>query len=230
MKLYLDTANVQEIREIHAMGVLSGVTTNPSLVAKALTQAGERFESEAAFYERFTGVVREIAELVQAPVSAAALSTDADGMVAEGKKLAALSEHVVIKLPVTAAGLAACRRLADEGVAVNMTLIFSANQALLAARAGARYVSPFLGRIDDTGWSGVELVRTIREIYDLHGIEAEIIAASIRHPQHVTEAALAGADIATIPYGVFKALLKHPLTDIGIERFLSDWEKAKQEL
>ncbi|WP_293179185.1 fructose-6-phosphate aldolase [Oceanithermus sp.] len=230
MKLYLDTANVQEIREIHAMGVLSGVTTNPSLVAKALTQAGERFESEAAFYERFTGVVREIAELVQAPVSAEALSTDADGMVAEGKKLAALSEHVVIKLPVTAAGLAACRRLADEGVAVNMTLIFSANQALLAARAGARYVSPFLGRIDDTGWSGVELVRTIREIYDLHGIEAEIIAASIRHPQHVTEAALAGADIATIPYGVFKALLKHPLTDIGIERFLSDWEKAKQEL
>jgi len=230
MKLYLDTANVQEIREIHAMGVLSGVTTNPSLVAKALTQAGERFESEAAFYERFTGVVREIAELVQAPVSAEALSTDADGMVTEGKKLAALSEHVVIKLPVTAAGLAACRRLADEGVAVNMTLIFSANQALLAARAGARYVSPFLGRIDDTGWSGVELVRTIREIYDLHGIEAEIIAASIRHPQHVTEAALAGADIATIPYGVFKALLKHPLTDIGIERFLSDWEKAKQEL
>ncbi|WP_456476961.1 fructose-6-phosphate aldolase [Oceanithermus sp.] len=230
MKLYLDTANVQEIREIHAMGVLSGVTTNPSLVAKALTQAGEHFESEAAFYERFTGVVREIAELVQAPVSAEALSTDADGMVAEGKKLAALSEHVVIKLPVTAAGLAACRRLADEGVAVNMTLTFSANQALLAARAGARYVSPFLGRIDDTGWSGVELVRTIREIYDLHGIEAEIIAASIRHPQHVTEAALAGADIATIPYGVFKALLKHPLTDIGIERFLSDWEKAKQEL
>ena len=230
MKLYLDTANVQEIREIHAMGVLSGVTTNPSLVAKALTQAGERFESEAAFYERFTGVVREIAELVQAPVSAEALSTDADGMVAEGKKLAALSKHVVIKLPVTAAGLAACRRLADEGIAVNMTLIFSANQALLAARAGARYVSPFLGRIDDTGWSGVELVRTIREIYDLHGIEAEIIAASIRHPQHVTEAALAGADIATIPYGVFKALLKHPLTDIGIERFLSDWEKAKQEL
>ncbi len=230
MKLYLDTANVQEIREIHAMGVLSGVTTNPSLVAKALTQAGERFESEAAFYERFTGVVREIAELVQAPVSAEALSTDADGMVAEGEKLAALSEHVVIKLPVTATGLAACRRLADEGIAVNMTLIFSANQALLAARAGARYVSPFLGRIDDTGWSGVELVRTIREIYDLHGIEAEIIAASIRHPQHVTEAALAGADIATIPYGVFKALLKHPLTDIGIERFLSDWEKAKQEL
>ncbi|WP_456409988.1 fructose-6-phosphate aldolase [Oceanithermus sp.] len=230
MKLYLDTANVQEIREIHAMGVLSGVTTNPSLVAKALTQAGERFESEAAFYERFTGVVREIAELVQAPVSAEALSTDTDGMVAEGKRLAALSEHVVIKLPVTAAGLAACRRLADEGIAVNMTLIFSANQALLAARAGARYVSPFLGRIDDTGWSGVELARTIREIYDLHGIEAEIIAASIRHPQHVTEAALAGANIATIPYGVFKALLKHPLTDIGIERFLSDWEKAKQEL
>ncbi|HGY10461.1 MAG TPA: fructose-6-phosphate aldolase [Oceanithermus profundus] len=230
MKLYLDTANVQEIREIHALGVLDGVTTNPSLVARALRQAGERFESENAFYERFTEIVREIASIVQAPVSAEALASEADAMVEEGRKLAALSEHVVVKLPISEAGLRACRALADEGVAVNMTLVFSANQALLAARAGARYVSPFLGRVDDIGWDGVELVRTIREIFDVHDLDTEIIAASVRHPQHVTASALAGADIATVPYGVLKSMIQHPLTKIGMERFLADWEKAKQEL
>ncbi len=230
MKLYLDTANVQEIREIHALGVLDGVTTNPSLVARALRQAGERFESEDAFYERFTEIVREIASIVRAPVSAEALASEADAMVEEGRKLAALSEHVVVKLPISEAGLRACRALADEGVAVNMTLVFSANQALLAARAGARYVSPFLGRVDDIGWDGVELVRTIREIFDVHDLDTEIIAASVRHPQHVTASALAGADIATVPYGVLKSMIQHPLTKIGMERFLADWEKAKQEL
>jgi len=230
MKLYVDTANLQEIREIHDLGVLAGVTTNPSLVAKALMQAGERFESEEAFYKRFTEVIREIARLVQAPVSAEALATDAEGMIAEGKKLAALDPHVVIKLPITAAGLQACRALADEGINVNMTLIFSANQALLAARAGAAYVSPFLGRIDDIGGDGVELVREIRAIFDIHDIETEIIAASVRHTQHVTAAALAGADIATIPYKVFIAMMKHPLTSSGIERFLADWERVKSEL
>ena len=230
MKLYLDTANVHEIREVHALGVLDGVTTNPSLVAKALGEAGERFESEAAFYARFTKIVREIAELVQGPVSAEALAGDAEGMIREGRELAALSEHVVVKLPVSEAGLRACRALADEGVAVNMTLVFSANQALLAARAGARYVSPFLGRIDDIGWDGVELVRTIREIFDVHDLDTEIIAASVRHPQHVTASALAGADIATLPYKVLKTMIQHPLTRIGMERFLADWEKAKQEL
>ncbi len=230
MKLYVDTANLQEIREIHELGVLAGVTTNPSLVAKALMQAGERFDSEDAFYQRFTEVIREIARLVQAPVSAEVLATDAEGMIAEGKKLAALDPHVVIKLPITAAGLQACRALADEGIAVNMTLIFSANQALLAARAGAAYVSPFLGRIDDIGGDGVELVREIRAIFDIHEIETEIIAASVRHPQHVTAAALAGADIATIPYKVFVAMMKHPLTSNGIERFLADWERVKSEL
>ncbi len=230
MKLYLDTANVQEIREAHALGVLSGVTTNPSLVAKALGQAGERFDSEAAFYARFMEIVREIAELVQAPVSAEALATDSEGMIAEGRRLAELSEHVVVKLPISEAGLRACRALADAGVAVNMTLVFSANQALLAARAGARYVSPFLGRIDDIGWDGVELVRAVREIFDVHGLDTEIIAASVRHPAHVTASALAGADIATVPYKVLKAMIRHPLTEIGIERFLADWEKAKKEL
>ncbi len=230
MKLYVDTANLQEIREIHELGVLAGVTTNPSLVAKALMQAGERFDSEDAFYQRFTEVIREIARLVRAPVSAEVLATDAEGMIAEGKKLAALDPHVVIKLPITAAGLQACRALADEGIAVNMTLIFSANQALLAARAGAAYVSPFLGRIDDIGGDGVELVREIRAIFDIHEIETEIIAASVRHPQHVTASALAGADIATIPYKVFIAMMKHPLTSNGIERFLADWERVKSEL
>ncbi len=230
MKLYVDTANLQEIREIHELGVLAGVTTNPSLVAKALMQAGERFDSEDAFYQRFTEVIREIARLVQAPVSAEVLATDAEGMITEGKKLAALDPHVVIKLPITAAGLQACRALADEGIAVNMTLVFSANQALLAARAGAAYVSPFLGRIDDIGGDGVELVREIRAIFDIHEIETEIIAASVRHPQHVTAAALAGADIATIPYKVFVAMMKHPLTSNGIERFLADWERVKSEL
>ncbi len=230
MKLYVDTANLQEIREIHELGVLAGVTTNPSLVAKALMQAGERFDSEDAFYQRFTEVIREIARLVQAPVSAEVLATDAEGMIAEGKKLAALDPHVVIKLPITAAGLQACRALADEGIAVNMTLIFSANQALLAARAGAAYVSPFLGRIDDIGGDGVELVREIRAIFDIHEIETEIIAASVRHPQHVTASALAGADIATIPYKVFIAMMKHPLTSNGIERFLADWVRVKSEL
>ncbi len=230
MKLYIDTANLQEIREIHQLGALAGVTTNPSLVAQALMQAGETFADEEAFYQRFTEVIKEIARLVQEPVSAEALATEAEGMITEGRKLAAIDQNVVVKLPITAAGLQACRSLADRGIAVNMTLVFSANQALLAARAGARYVSPFLGRIDDIGGDGVELVREIRAIFDIHEIETEIIAASIRHPQHVTASALAGADIATIPYKVFKAMLKHPLTEIGIERFLADWEKVKKEL
>jgi len=230
MKLYLDTANVQEIREVHALGILSGVTTNPSLIARSLRLAGERFDGEEAFYVRFTEIIKEIASLVQSPVSAEVLAEDAAGMIQEGQKLAGLSDHVVVKLPITEPGLRACRALADMGVAVNVTLVFSANQALLAARAGARYVSPFLGRIDDVGGDGVELVRVIREIFEIHDLDTEIIAASVRHPQHVTAAALAGADIATVPYKVIKAMLGHPLTSAGINNFLSDWEKAKQEL
>lgn len=230
MKLYLDTANVQEIREVHALGVLDGVTTNPSLVAKALGAAGERFESEAAFYTRFTEIVREIAGLIQRPVSAEVVATDTEGMIREGRELASLDKHIVVKLPINEAGLAACSVLSKEGIAVNMTLIFSANQALLAARAGARYVSPFLGRIDDIGWDGVELVRQVREIFDVHDLDTEIIAASVRHPQHVTASALAGADIATVPYKVLKATIQHPLTQIGMDRFLADWEKAKKAL
>jgi len=211
MEFYLDTAEVSEIREVASWGVLAGVTTNPTLVAKS----GRKLEE----------VIVEIAEIVKGPVSAEVIATDTEGMVAEAKELARLSGHVVIKIPITPEGLAATRRLADEGIPVNMTLVFSLPQALLAARAGARYVSPFLGRIDDIGGDGVGLVREIAEAYSLHGIETKIIAASIRHPRHVVEAALAGADIATVPYKVMKSLVKHPLTDIGIERFLADWKR-----
>jgi len=212
MELYLDTAKIEEIREVAAWGVLSGVTTNPTLVA----QAGRSLKE----------VVVEIAEIVKGPVSAEVIATDTEGMVAEARELARLSGHVVIKVPITPEGLAATKLLSQEGIPVNMTLVFSAGQALLAARAGARYVSPFLGRIDDAGGDGVELVRQIAEIYDLHGIETRIIAASVRHPRHVIAAAEAGAHIATVPYKVMKQLVKHPLTDIGIARFLEDWKRA----
>ena len=213
MELYLDTANLAEIQEIASWGVLSGVTTNPSLIAKE----GRPFEE----------TIREICRLVQAPVSAEVTALEAEGMIAQGRRLAALDGRVVVKLPTTSEGLKACKALSSEGIPVNMTLIFSANQALLAARAGARYLSPFLGRVDDISWDGTELLREIVEIVEIHDLPAKVIAASIRHPRHVTEAALLGADIATMPYGVFKQLLQHPLTEIGLKRFMEDWEKAK---
>ena len=213
MHLYLDTAVVDEIREIHAWGVLSGVTTNPSLVATS----GRRFED----------VIAEVCDIVRGPVSAEVTALETPAMIAEGRKLREISEHVVVKLPTTPAGLGACRTLSDEGHPVNMTLIFSANQALMAARAGATYVSPFLGRIDDIGWDGMDLIADIRMIFDTHDLDAQIIAASIRHPVHVTEAAKAGAHIATMPAKIFKQLITHPLTDSGLKRFLEDWEKAQ---
>ncbi|MER3556609.1 MAG: fructose-6-phosphate aldolase [Thermus sp.] len=213
MELYLDTANLAEIQEIASWGVLSGVTTNPSLIAKE----GRPFEE----------TIREICRLVQAPVSAEVTALEAEGMIAQGRRLAALDGRVVVKLPTTSEGLKACKALSSEGIPVNMTLIFSANQALLAARAGARYLSPFLGRVDDISWDGTELLREIVEIVEIHDLPAKVIAASIRHPRHVTEAALLGADIATMPYAVFKQLLQHPLTEIGLKRFMEDWEKAK---
>ncbi|KGQ21553.2 fructose-6-phosphate aldolase [Thermus filiformis] len=213
MELYLDTANLTEIREIASWGVLSGVTTNPSLIAKE----GRPFEE----------TIREICRVVQGPVSAEVTALEAPAMVEQGRRLAALDEHVVVKLPTTQEGLKACKVLSSEGIPVNMTLIFSANQALLAARAGARYLSPFLGRVDDISWDGTELLREIVEIVQIHDLPVRVIAASIRHPRHVTEAALLGADIATMPYAVFKQLLNHPLTEIGLKRFMEDWEKAK---
>ncbi len=215
MELYLDTANIEEIREVTSWGVLSGVTTNPSLIARE----GRDFKATIA----------EIAEIVKGPVSAEVIATDAEGMVKEAHELARISGHVVIKIPMTEEGLKATRALSDEGIPVNVTLVFSTPQALLAARAGAAYVSPFLGRIDDVGGDGVGLVEEIAEVFALHDIDTRIIAASIRHPRHVVAAARAGADIATVPYKVMKQLVKHPLTDIGIERFLADWRAAMEQ-
>jgi transaldolase len=216
MKLYIDTANLEEIRRANSMGIICGVTTNPSLVAKE----GVSFEKR----------LRDIALEVDGPVSAEVVSPEADGMVTEGERLASIGPNIVIKVPMTEQGLVATKALAGKGIKVNMTLVFSANQALLAALAGAAYVSPFVGRMDDIGNDGIQVVSDIVRMFDIHGIETEIIAASIRHPMHVTQAALAGAHIATVPYKVLQAMVKHPLTDIGIERFMKDWNEAKNLL
>lgn len=214
MKFFIDTANFEEIKEAYAWGILSGVTTNPSLVAK---------EPGVNFHDR----LREIAELVNGSVSGEVISLDAEGMIREGEELAAIHPNITVKLPMTPAGLQACKHFSEKGIKTNVTLIFSANQALMAARAGATYVSPFLGRLDDIGHNGVELISTIADIFTIHDIKTEIIAASIRHPQHITEAALAGAHISTTPFNVLKQLFNHPLTDKGIEGFLADWSKRE---
>ncbi|KMY42940.1 transaldolase [Bacillus sp. FJAT-27916] len=211
MKFFIDTANLDEIKEAHALGVLAGVTTNPSLVAK---------EKGVSFHDR----LREITALVPGSVSAEVISLDAEEMIREGKELAKIAPNITVKVPMTPDGLKAVRALTDEGIKTNVTLIFNANQALLAARAGATYVSPFIGRLDDIGQNGLDLISEIAEIFAIHDIDSEIIAASIRHPQHVTQAALRGAHIATIPYKVILQLCKHPLTDKGIEGFLKDWQ------
>lgn len=213
MKFFIDTANIDEIKEVYSWGILSGVTTNPSLVAKE----GRDFRE----------VIEEIAAIVPGPISAEVLSTDAEGMIKEGVEYASWAENVVIKVPMTAEGLKATRALADKGVKTNVTLIFSPNQALMAARAGATYVSPFLGRLDDISFDGMQLVSDVVDIFLTHHIDTEIIAASIRHPMHMVEAAKVGAHIATAPYKVYQQMLKHPLTDAGIERFLADWEAAQ---
>lgn len=215
MEFFIDTADVEAIRKAYAMGFISGVTTNPSLVAKE----GRDFHE----------VIREISSFVDGPVSAEVLSDDAEGMVAEAKELVKLGDHIVVKIPMTPEGMKAVSVLSKMGIHTNVTLVFSANQALLAARAGATYVSPFVGRIDDIGWDGVELIQTISEIFQIHGIETKIIAASIRKPQHITQCALAGADIATVPYQVLMDSFKHPLTDAGIARFKADWAAANKK-
>ncbi|MBE5091784.1 fructose-6-phosphate aldolase [Bacillus thuringiensis] len=215
MKFFIDTANVNEIKEANELGVLAGVTTNPSLVAK----------EGVNFHER----IREICNVVEGPVSAEVISLEADKMIEEGKELAKIAPNVVVKVPMTTEGLKAVKVFSDLGIRTNVTLVFSAVQALLAARAGATYVSPFLGRLDDIGHNGMDLIRQIAEIFAIHGIETEIIAASVRHSVHVTDAALNGAHIATIPANVIASLVKHPLTDQGIEKFLADWEKTQEK-
>ena len=212
MKFFIDTAKVEDIKKANDMGVICGVTTNTSLIAKE----GRVFEE----------VIAEIASIVDGPISGEvkATTTDAEGMIAEGRAIAAIHPNMVVKIPMTAEGLKACKALTAEGIKTNVTLIFTANQALLAARAGATYVSPFLGRLDDISTSGVDLIRTIAEMFAVAGIETEIIAASVRHPMHVTDCALAGADIATVPYNVIEQMIKHPLTDQGIEKFQADYK------
>lgn len=212
MKFFIDTANVEEIRKAYDMGFISGVTTNPSLIARE----GRDFHQ----------VVREISSFVNGPISAEVIAEEADGMVGEAEELVKIGPHIVIKIPMTPEGLKVVSRLHKKGIHTNVTLVFSANQALLAARAGASYVSPFVGRIDDIGWDGVELVRDIADIFSIHQISTEIIAASIRKPQHIEQCALAGAHIATVPYQVLMDAMKHPLTDAGLARFKADWAKA----
>lgn len=216
MKFFVDTAEIKDIRELHEAGLVDGVTTNPSLIAKS----GRDFKE----------VVKEICSVTPGPVSAEVASLEYDGMIAEGTVLAALAENVVVKLPLTLAGLKAAKTFKERGVKTNVTLCFSANQALLAAKAGATYISPFLGRLDDINIDGVELIENIRQIYDNYQFETQILAASIRTPNHVTQVALAGADVATIPPAVIRKLADHPLTNAGIEGFVKDWKGTGQSI
>jgi len=212
MKFFIDTADINEIKTAMEMGMVDGVTTNPTLISKT--------------GKPFMEVAKEIVETVPGPVSLEVVSLDTQGMVDEARQLAKLGENVVIKIPMTTEGIKAVKILSEEGIKTNVTLVFSPLQALLAAKAGATYVSPFVGRLDDIGHDGMELIAQIVQIYDNYGFDTEIIVASIRHPHHVLQAALLGADIATIPFKVIKQLAKHPLTDVGIERFLEDWAKV----
>ncbi len=215
MKLFIDTANVDHIKKANDLGVICGVTTNPSLIAKEGRD--------------FVEVVKEITSIVDGPISAEVISLDAKGMVDEAKELVKIHKNIVIKIPMTLEGLEATKQLTEMGIKTNVTLIFSATQALLAARAGATYVSPFLGRLDDIGVNGVGLIEEIVAIFEIHDIKSEIISASIRNPLHVTNSAIAGSHIATVPYNVIEQMSKHPLTDNGIERFLKDWESVPKK-
>ncbi|MFC1513578.1 fructose-6-phosphate aldolase [candidate division KSB1 bacterium] len=214
MKIFLDTANVEQIKEAHSLGILDGVTTNPSLMAK----------EEGTYPEK----LKEICSIVDGPVSAETVSPDPEGIVKEGRELAKISDNINVKIPISKDGLKAIKMLSSEGIKINTTLIFQPSQALLAAKAGSDFVSPFMGRIDDMSAYGIDLIRDIVTIFDNYGIETEVIAASIRNPVHVLECALAGADIATVPLKILDQMISHPLTDIGIAKFLADWEKVKK--
>ena len=214
MKFFIDTANIEQIKDANRMGMIDGVTTNPSLIAK---ESGD-----------FETIVKEICRIVDGPVSAEVIALDLEGMLKEARHLASLHPNIVVKIPMTIDGLKAVRQLSEEGIKTNVTLVFSALQALMAAKAGASYVSPFIGRLDDISHDGLLLVEQIVEIYSNYAFETEIIVASVRHPLHVLESALIGADIATIPYGVLSKMAGHPLTDKGIQAFLDDWKRAKK--
>jgi transaldolase len=213
MKLFIDTGNLKEIEALVQLGIIDGITTNPSLLAK---ESGDSRD-----------ILKKICRTVKGPVSAEVVATDTDGMVREGRELAAIDEHIVVKVPFTKDGVKACKRLSDEGTRVNVTLVFSPTQALIAAKVGATFVSPFVGRLDDIATGGMELVRQIVEIYTQYDFRTEILVASVRHPLHVVEAARMGADICTCPAAIIEAMFRHPLTDIGLEKFLKDWEKAQ---
>ncbi len=215
MKIFIDTANVEEIKRANDMGIISGVTTNPSLIAKE----GRDFKQ----------VVEEIAKIVDGPISAEVISMEWEDMVSEALELSNIHNNIVIKIPMCEEGLTAVKILKEKDVKTNVTLVFSVNQALLAVRAGASFISPFIGRLDDVGQTGMDIVRDIVSIFDIYGYESEIIAASIRNPMHVTEAALAGAHISTVPFNVLLKMISHPLTDIGIEKFLSDWQNFNKK-
>jgi transaldolase len=215
VRIFIDSANIEEIKAASDLGIISGVTTNPSLIARE----GRNFRQ----------VVEEIAAIVDGPISAEVISTEAGAMIAEAQELAAISPNIVIKIPMIAEGLKAVKKLAAQGIKTNVTLVFSANQALLAALAGATYVSPFVGRLDDINHDGMQVIADIVPIYAQYGLETQVIAASIRHPLHVLQAARLGADIATVPYKVIMQMVKHPLTDAGLAKFLADWEKVKDK-
>jgi len=214
MQFFLDTANLDQIKEAASWGILDGVTTNPTLVSRE--------------NRRFEDLIKDICGVVPGPVSVESVSTQADDIIKEARELAKLAENVVVKIPICVEGIKATHALAQEGIKVNTTLIFSANQAILAAKAGSRYVSPFIGRLDDISHDGLELVDQIVSIYNNYGFETEVIVASIRHPLHIVESAMMGADIVTVPFAILEKMAKHPLTDIGMERFLKDWEKVKK--
>ena len=213
MKFFVDTGNIADIRRLHALGVIDGVTTNPSLMAKESRKPHD--------------ILKEICDVVQGPVSGEVVATDLEGMLRQGRELREISEHIVVKVPFTQAGVQACKTLTEEGTRVNVTLVFSAAQALIAAKVGAYFVSPFVGRLDDIGTTGMTLVREIVDIFDNFDYATEVLVASVRHPIHVVEAARMGADVVTVPAAIIDQCFKHPLTDIGLEKFLKDWEKAQ---
>lgn len=217
MKIFIDSANLDEIKELSEWGILDGVTTNPSLLSKEVSRIGKKPDL----------ILKEICKMVKGPVTAEVMSKDADAMLEEGKKLRKVADNICIKVPISKQGLYAIRKLRDEDIMTNTTLVFSANQALLAAKAGTNFVSPFIGRMDDIGQEGMELADQIITIFDNYCIETEVVVASVRHPMHIVEAALISADVCTVPYNIILKMLDHPLTNIGIERFLEDWGKVK---